>query len=126
MDFTTACDNALTASHSLSDRCSKVGKNSVAIESFSSRHIFSAGLSSGLYGGMNSKAIFWGTFNCAALWKAPLSRMMILNSSGVCLENSSRDNWKQSVLHLGSSKVKCVPVTGENAPNRYRFLNLCW
>lgn len=24
--------------------------------------------------------------------------------------------WKQFVLHLASSNVKCLPVTGENAP----------
>ena len=50
--------------------------------------IFSAGLSSGLYGGKKISAMLLGMINVFALWNALLSSTMILNSSGLCLENS--------------------------------------
>jgi hypothetical protein len=54
-------------------------------------HIFSDGLSSGEYGGMKSNAMFSGITRVFALWKAPLSKSIILNSSTFSLENSSRN-----------------------------------
>ena len=53
-------------------------------------HIFSAGFSSGEYGGIKSKRILVGIFSFATLWNAPLSSNMILNSSGFSFENSSK------------------------------------
>lgn len=50
-------------------------------------HIFSAGLSSGLYGGRNSNAMLWGMLSFFALCKAPLSSTTILNCSLLCSEN---------------------------------------
>jgi len=47
-------------------------------------------LSSGEYGGIKSNAILFGIISVFALWNAPLSRMIILNSSGFSFENSFR------------------------------------
>ena len=109
--FLTVCSMKLLTS-------SRVLQNRLVNFLFINAHIFSAGLSSGLYGGKKSRTIFSGTFNLAALWKAPLSNTIILNSSGLCLDISSRNNWKHSVLQLGSSSIKLDPSMGENAPNR--------
>jgi len=51
-------------------------------------HIFSAGLSSGLYGGKNSNAMFAGMIKDLALWKAPLSSTITLNSSGFIIRRT--------------------------------------
>lgn len=53
-------------------------------------HIFSAGFSSGAYGGRKIRAIFWGMIKDFALWNAPLSSMIILNSWLRCCANESK------------------------------------
>jgi hypothetical protein len=49
---------------------------------------FSDGFSSGEYGGIKRSAILFGIIRVFALWNAPLSRMIILNSAGFSIENS--------------------------------------
>ena len=89
-------------------------------------HIFSAGFNSGEYGGIKSNAIFSGIINLWALWKAPLSRRTILNSSEDLSENSFKKIWKVSVLQCGISNSKWSPVIGEKAPNKYNDWKTCW
>lgn len=89
-------------------------------------HMFSAGLSSGLCGGIKSSTILSGTSSALALWNAPLSSTKILNSSGFLLESSSRNNWKLSVLQCGSSSKKLSPSIGENAPKSQSVWKTCW
>ena len=81
-------------------------------------HIFSAGLSSGLYGGRNISPILSGIVKDLALWNAPLSRTIILNSVGFCNENSFKNSWKLAALQLGISNKNLHPVIGEKAPNK--------
>ena len=51
-----------------------------------------------------------------ALWKAPLSKSMILNSVGRSLAKWSRKIWKVEEEQCGSSNWKWSPEMGENAP----------
>jgi len=51
-------------------------------------HIFSAGLSSGIYGGKKMNAMFSEMISTFPLWKEPLSSTIILNSSRFCFANS--------------------------------------
>src|SRR5450759_2380704 len=81
-------------------------------------HIFSAGFSSGLYGGKKMRAIFSGIISFFALWKAPLSSTTILNSSGFWFDKLFKKIWKFSPLQLGSISCKLSPVMGEKAPKR--------
>lgn len=81
-------------------------------------HISSAGFSSGLYGGKNIRPILSGTLKVFALWNAPLSSTITLNSPGSRAENPSRKTWKLSALQLGISNRKLSPFMGENAPKR--------
>ena len=83
-------DKRLQASTKKSERASSVLKRRFEKFLFKACHIFSAGLSSGLYGGINTRAMFGGTSRQVALWNAPLSNTTILNSSALCWENKSR------------------------------------
>jgi hypothetical protein len=57
---------------------------------FKSHHTFSAGFSSGLYGGKKIRTILRGISNDFDLWNDPLSKTTTFNSEGFILENSSR------------------------------------
>lgn len=59
-------------------RCSKVGHSKLVKALLNFAHIFSAGFSSGEYGGKKSRLTFLGTIKDLALWKAPLSNTRIL------------------------------------------------
>ncbi len=54
-------------------------------------HNFSAGFISRLYGGKNTRAILSGMLNFFALFNAPLSRNIFLNSSGFWSDRLSKN-----------------------------------
>ena len=88
--------------------------------------IFSAGFSSGEYGGKKINPIFSGITKALDLWNAPLSRTIILNSFGFCFANSFKKIWKLFESQFGSSKRNLSPLIGEKAPNKYSVWNTWW
>lgn len=126
IDMTWFCERLRHCSVINSSISSKVLNNRLVNCLLNLAQIFSAGLSSGLYGGRNTKATFKGICRHFALWNDPLSRTRILNSNGSILENSSRKAWNESLLQQGISRSNRFPSRGENAPNKYKDWNFCW
>lgn len=74
----------------LFSKVSKVSNIFIAILSFIHSQTLSAGLSSGQWGGIGKRMMFFGSSTFFVEWKAALSIMSILSSLGLCREKSSR------------------------------------
>jgi hypothetical protein len=81
---------------------------------FKMSQIFSAGLSSGQYGGKKTSLMSSGTRSAFALWNALLSNTIILNTSGLWREYSSRNARKFPLSQFGISSRILVAVYWEN------------
>ena len=88
--WTISFCNERDKSQTYLSRASRVLNNLLLKSLLNFAHIFSAGFNSGLYGGRKTRQMLSGTLSDFALWKAPLSKTIILHSSGLCLDISSR------------------------------------
>ena len=126
MDLTSALEREHTWRLMKSLTWSRVSKVLLVKARLKRHQIFSAGLSSGAEGVMNKGHTLAGQRNRRALWNAPLSRSMILNSVGRSLAKWSRKIWKVVDEQCGSSNWKWSPEMGEYAPKSQVDRKTCW
>jgi hypothetical protein len=71
------------------------------------------------YGGIGISIMFSGSMTSFVEWKAALSMRNIFNSSGLCLEKSSRYFMKNSWQTVSVVIQKLSPVMGEKLPHHH-------
>ncbi len=105
---------------------SRVGNWSQASASLRSRQTRAIGLSSGPYGGQDTRRTCSGMVSWWAVWAPLLSRSRRFRRSGKAWANRSMQSWKFSACREGRAKQKRSALVGAPAPSTENHAKTCW